>query len=373
MIEMTMIEHNAPFYKNPMNIYGPYLFRELLITFAVVILSLELIIGGNVLARWLGRVAQGDYPTDVIAPFLLHGSLELLTTVLPFAAMLTTVLVLGRQQRGGELNAAFFLRIGHGDICAILMRFAAPLAVFLFVMLMAVMPTMQQEHETLKREAKQRLDVSVVTAGKFIGLGDDLALFVEGKDKHQLSRLFVAERRDSSIVVETAARGEQKTHADQTRWLHFYDGSLFETGFAEGNHRISTYEEHAILLPTEPVLLPLHDPDFKTFQQLLASSRPPDRVELHWRLSVSFSPIVLVLLAFVLTRARRSPYQAVLPATIVYLVYINASLLFANWISGGDWPAYSLWLSHLPFLVWIAWSLSWRPLFLARWMRRSWR
>ena len=355
-----------------MKIYNHYLLRELLTTFVIVILSLELIIGGNVLARWLGRVAQGHYPVDVIVPFLFYSSTNLLTTVLPFAAMLATVLVLGRQQQSGELNAAFFVRCGHADICAILMRFAAPLAVFLFLMLMFVTPKMHYEHKLAKQEAKQRVDLSVVTAGQFIRANDNLVLFIENKKDYQLNHLFVAEQTDAGIDVETAARGEQKTAADHTRWLHLYNGTRFEGTANEDSFQVSTYAEHAVRLPSEAILLPLQEPDFKSLGQLLASSKKLDQAELHWRLSLVLSLIVAVLMAFVLVcRYRSGPYHAVIPAAIVYLVYINVLLILSSWVMRASVPVYVLWLGHLPFVVWIAWSLSWRSFCLTYWAQRT--
>lgn len=344
-----------------MKTYSRYLFRELLITLSVVVLSLELIIGGNVLARWLGRVAEGRYPADVIVPFLFHSSIDLLVTVLPFAAMLTTVLVLGRQQQSKELNAAFFLRLSHGDVAAALMRFSLPLAVFLFLMLMFVVPNLQYEHKQAKQEARQRVDVSIVTPGQFIAPREDLVLFVEEKSERRLNRVFAAELTDSGILIETAAAGEQKTKADQTRWLHFYNGTRFEGMPGDVNFRISTYEEHAVLLPMETPQPPPQKPDFKTLRQLLASSHLPDRSELHWRLSLVFLLPVLSLLAFVLVRRwSGGPYHAVVPAAIVYIVYLNVLLMLNNETTHARLPVYALWLGHLPFVLWIAWSLSWR-------------
>lgn len=352
-----------------MEIYSRYLFRELLISFTVVVLSLELMIGGNVLARWLGRVAQGRYPLDVVVPFLFHGSVDLLVTVLPFAAMLAAVLTLGRQQQSGELNAALFLRLSHGDVCAALTRFALPLAAFLFLMLMFVVPNIQHEHERIKQEAKRRVDVSVVTPGKFISPSQNLVLFVEKKDGSRLSRLFAAEPTEAGILIETAAAGEQKTGADQTRWLHFYNGTRLEGMPGDRHFQISAYREHAVLLPAEAGLLPPQEPEFKTLDRLLVSDLRPDQAELHWRLSLVFSLVVLVLLAFVLVRLwHKGPYQAVVPAALVYIAYINVLLMLSHWTSHARLPVYALWLGHLPLVLWIAWSLSWRP---AVW--RTWR
>lgn len=63
--------------------------------------------------------------------------------------------------------------------------------------------------------------------------------------------------------------------------------------------------------------------------------------ELQWRISVSFSVLLLALLAVPLSqvRPRQSRYVRLLPAILIYVAYVNLLFFARNWMEQGILPA----------------------------------
>jgi lipopolysaccharide export system permease protein len=79
----------------------------------------------------------------------------------------------------------------------------------------------------------------------------------------------------------------------------------------------------------------------------------------QWRLSIPLSAFVLMLLALPLsyTRPRQSRYTNLLPAILLYIVYVNLLFVSRNWLEIKMVPiALGMWWVHAVLLL-IAGSL----------------
>ncbi len=327
-----------------MKTFERYLFKELLINLLATISVLGIVVVGILLSRLLKRVAEGNYPLDVIKPLLIYGTLDSLILLLPFSAMLAVMLTMGRHYRDSEAYAAFFLGIGYVRICRVLMQLAIPLSLLLLVLVMEVSPAGERQYELIKEMGKQRGDVTAVTAGKFFSPRKDTVLFVEGYDRGagRLHNIFIADLSPGSRVLETAAYGEQKRGADDVKRLHLYDGYRYEGVPGQSDYRVSAYREHSVFLPTRLPRLPGDEPEAMTFGELLEAGRAEDHAELQWRLATVISLPVLMLLAFPLSRAapRRGRNARIAAAILVFLVYENLIILIVDLIDSGGFPVF---------------------------------
>ena len=327
-----------------MKVFERYLFTELLVNLLATVSVLGIIVVGRLLSKLLGRIAEGDYPLDVIRHLLIYGTLDSLIFLLPFSAMLAVMLTMGRHYRDSEAYAAFSFGFGYARICGVLMRLAVPLTVLLFVLTMEVSPHGERRYDLIKQAGKQRGDVTMVTAGRFFNPREDTVLFVEGYDRvaGRLSNIFIAELSERGAVIETARGGEQKIDADGVKRLHLYDGRRYEGVPGETDYRVSDYREHAVFLPTRLPATPGDNPEEMSFAELLASNQVEAEAELQWRLATVASLPVLMLLAFPLSRSapRRGRNARVAVAIGVFLVYENLIIFTVDRIGAGAIPAF---------------------------------
>jgi lipopolysaccharide export system permease protein len=97
-----------------------------------------------------------------------------------------------------------------------------------------------------------------------------------------------------------------------------------------------------------------------TLWQASKANKPSYFSELQWRLSAPISILLLALLAIPLSRVnpRRGKYIHILPAIVIYIMYLNLLLVGRNWIeNGGISYRWGLWWIHGLLLVAIA--LAW--------------
>ena len=90
---------------------------------------------------------------------------------------------------------------------------------------------------------------------------------------------------------------------------------------------------------------------------ILVAARGAAHAELHWRLAMPVSALVLALLAFPLARsAPREPrFGRSIIAVLAYIVYVNLLALGRGWLADGSVPmAAGLWWVHaLAFAVFV--------------------
>ena len=323
-----------------MKTFERYFFLELLFKLFATILVFIVIIAGQLLAKLLAAAAAGNHPFDVIKYLFLYGTVDALIFLLPFSAMLAVTLTMGRYYRDGEAYAAFSFGIGYADFCRVLAKCVLPLTLLLFVLVMEVSPAGERKYQLIKQMGKQRGDVTMVVAGGFFAPRKDTVVFVEDYDRTRgtLHNLFIAKFLGEEKVIEIAKSARQEQDDDGVKYLHLYDGRLYEGRAGEDDYRVFSYREHRVSLP---VGLPARlgdDPEEMNLAALLVSDSLESRAELQWRLVTVLSLPILVLFAFslswVLSRRGRSFDIAVVISA--FLIYEHLTILVVDRIGKGE-------------------------------------
>ncbi len=313
---------------------------ELLFKLFATTLIFSVVIVGQLLAKLLAAVAQGSYPFDVVWRLLLYGASDALIFLLPFSAMLSVVLTMGRYYRDSEAYAAFSLGIGHADFYRVLAKCVLPLTLLLFVLVMEVSPAGERQYQLLKQMSKQRGDVTMVVAGSFFAPREDTVVFVEGHDRAlgTLRNLFIARSLGEERVIEIAKSAQQKRDDDGVKRLHLHDGRLYTGRIGEDEYRVFSYREHRVSLPVTFAPTLGDDPEEMDFAALLASDSLASRAELQWRLVTVLSLPILVLFAFAVsqTSPRRERKLDIAVVVLAFLIYQHLIILVIDYIGKGQ-------------------------------------
>jgi lipopolysaccharide export system permease protein len=212
--------------------------------------------------------------------------------------------------------------------------------------------------------ANRSLLVVGMEPGRFVELpGRNGVVYVAAMagDGSTFERLFVHEEHDGRVDITTAERGELYTDREgRERYLRLDQGFRVEGEIGKPDFRTMRFARNDIQLPESAV-----DPDRAlekraALPKLLESRDPPDGAELHWRIALPISCLLLALLAVPLSRAQpREPrYGKVLLAVLAYIVYSNVLALGRAWLAQGSLPAAAgLWWVHAIVLVAGAWLL----------------
>jgi lipopolysaccharide export system permease protein len=316
-----------------------YVFRECVAVLAVVVTSLFLILMSNQFAQILGDAATDRLPRDAVFFVLGLTSLSYLTMLAPIGLFLGVLLALARLSRDSEMAALSACGVGPIRLLVPVGGLTLLLAAFISWLALVQTPYAMRQIEDVKNAAREAMQLSVLQPGRF-ATPDSGGTVVYSRDVigEQLHDVFLQRQVGDRIVVILAERGE-RVQDSETGSLSFvlYRGTRYEGVPGSRNFSIVEFGEHGI-----PVRLD-EDEDYvppvetKPTRELLESSDPLDRAELHWRMSSPVSLLVLALLAVPLSRSspREGRYSRLGVGLLIYIIYSNALSISRVWVERG--------------------------------------
>lgn len=336
-----------------------YIFREIAQSWLAVTAVLLFILLTNQFARVLGDVAKDKLPRDAVFQVIGLTALQYLTILVPIALFLSVMLALGRLYRDSEMPAMMACRVGPSGVYRPLALLLIPLAIGVGWLAMDIGPRALTAIERIGAEARRQADLASIEAGKFIGGGgaDGTVVYAERVvGPGAVERVFLQRRTPSgSVEVVVAERGEQQETDDpNTRFFVLFDGRRYEGIPGTAEFQVMEFAEHGIpyRLPAEEDLKT--NPEAMSTIDLLTPATLEEAAELHWRLGVPLSTVVLAILAVPLSRSqpRQGRYARLAVGLLVFIIYFNLLSAGKAWIEKGSMPvAAGLWWAHALMLM----------------------
>ncbi len=330
-----------------------YLVRELLGSFFAVASVLFVILLGGTLTATLDRVARGKVPAALLMSQIALRSVELLPILLPLAVFLAVLLAYGRLYRDSEMAVLSASGLTTRGLLRPVAWIALPLVGALVAVSFWLGPAALRKSDAMIDAANRSLLVVGLEAGRFVELPGGQGVVYVGEmapDGTRFQRLFVANEKERRIDITTAERGELFQDRDKAeRYLALHNGFRVEGELDRFDFRSMRFARNDIRLPdtaadAERPAQRRSDPF-----ELFAGKEPADIAELHWRLGLPLSALVLAVLAVPLARVQpREPrYGKALVAVLAYVVYSNLLALGRVWIADGSLPpSLGLWWVH---------------------------
>lgn len=341
-----------------MRIIDRYLLRELTRSFIAVNAVLLLVTFGGVLTDVLNKIARGKLPASLLLAQVGLRSLDGLAVVLPLGMFLTVLLAYGRLYRDSEVAVLAASGLRLREMLRPVAWLALPLSLVLAGITLVASPRALELADKLVQDANRSLLVAGLEAGRFVDLPGNFGVIYMGSmsdDGRKFTRLFVQNDNDGRLDIITAARGElYQDRAGRERYLRLEDGFRVEGRLEAPDFRSMRFVRNDIRLPEPEAEGPKRVETRRDSASLYASSRRADRAELHWRVALPLSALVLALLAFPLARsAPREPrFGKTIIAVLTYIIYVNLLALGRGWLADGSLPmAAGLWWVHAAGLV----------------------
>lgn len=334
-----------------------YLTREILAVSVAVAVVLLAVLITNRFARFLADAAGGGLPTDAILQLLGLELVAHLSLLLPGAFFLAVVLALGRLYRDNEMAALAACGVGPARLYRILAVSTVPLTLLVAVLAFVIGPYGAAERERVQAEAQRNVQLEALRAGRFVTSGGfDGVLYAEriGADGEHLENVLLQSETDDGIVVITAREARLEFEPETGgRYFIMFDGYRYDGRPGEAGWRQLAFAEHGVLIEQQPLRMRTRFSAMST-GELLAANTAPAWAELHWRLAMPISVVLLVLLAVPLSwaRPRSGRYAKLLVAVLVYAVYFNALTVSQDALKDGALPAgLGLWGVHAALLA----------------------
>jgi lipopolysaccharide export system permease protein len=266
------------------------------------------------------------------------------------------MLALGRLYRDSEMAAMMACGIGPARLYRPLFVFAAALALLVGWLAMIVSPQAFRDVQQIAEEAKQRVDLRVLEAGRFVSFDNgESVMYAEAVSKQGvLSNVFVQRRNGERIEVIISERAWQSdSEKDNVKVLRFGRGKRYEGEPGSPRFRIVTFEEHGIPFSLPSASPSETAPESRSLATLVGSEDPLNVAELQWRIASPLAVFVLTLLALPLSRSapRQGRYGGLAAGVLIYIIYVDLLAAAKIWVEREQIPGYiGLWWVHILFI-----------------------
>ncbi len=329
-----------------------YIFREVAQTWLAVTMVLLFILLTNQFARVLGDVAKDKLPKDAVFQIIGLTALQYMTVLVPIALFLAIMLALGRLYADSEMPAMMACRVGPSGIYRPLTWLVLPLVLGVAWLAMDIGPRALTAIERIGVEARRQADLASIEPGKFTDAGGDAVVYAERvTGAGVVEKVFLQTRNDAGDVeVVVAERGEQRDSEDpDTRFFVLQDGRRYSGVPGTARFTVIEFGEHGIPYRLPSVSEPDPEPRAMQMGDLLGARDREAVAELHWRLGVPLSTLILAIIAVPLSRSqpRQGRYGRIAVGLLVFIIYFNLLSAGKAWVEQGDVPPLAgIWWVH---------------------------
>ncbi len=339
------------------SIISRYILKETAQTWIVVTLVLLLILLTNQFAQVLGDAASDKLPKDAVFKVMGLTSLQYLTILIPIGLFLSIMLALGRLYRDSEMAALMACGIGPASLYRPLALLSLVLALPVGWLSLSVTPAAIRQVQVIVEDAKQRVDLRFLEAGRFITFADaDAVMHADSITADGVLRdVFVQRRQGKDVEVIVARRAWQSESADGSiKILKFADGSRYKGQPGSAEFEIVSFQEYGMPFALPPAGPPKLKPESRPLWDLLGTGDPVDRAEMQWRLSVPLALLVLTFIAVPLSRSspRQGRYGGIAAGVLVYIIYVDLLGAAKVWVEREQSPEFlGMWWVHGLFVL----------------------
>lgn len=347
-----------------------YLLREIALTFFAVTMLLLVMFFSTTFIRLSTEAMEGDYPARLLFTLFALKGVGNIVFILPFAFFIAVLLAFGRLYKDNEIVVLLACGAGPGRLFASVTVLALVVAIVVGYLALFFAPWAEEQTSRLLDEAGARQEIEGIIPGRFNSLGvGEPTIYAEAYDakNKRLSGLFVQGShvrggKSESYVLSAKSAYERIDPQSGARYLVLEDGYRYEGVLGQRDYRIIGFAEHGILIRPQPVVASSRRRDAVETAQLWNSSDGGDIAELHWRLAMPISTILLALLAVPLSKStpRKGRYAGLFLGILAFVLYNNLLTVGRSALVKGELPAtLGLWWVHGLLLVTLG-LLLWR-------------
>ncbi len=336
-----------------------YLAREVLTSMVAVSAVLLLIIMSGRFVSYLADAAAGRLDAGILLTLMGYRLPSFLELILPLGLFIGILLAYGRLYVDSEMTVLSACGMSEKQLVGYTLASGLVVALVVAAFSLLIGPLGVQASENLLAEQRSRTQFETIQPARFHRLGNgDGVSYVQSYDaeRDQLQKVFLAGAGDTQekFSVVTAATGETVIEpVTGRRYLLLSDGHQYRGQPGEEDFEVVNFKTLKQYIPQNQVA-PRKPTDSTSTLDLLQQDTPAARAALQWRLSLPVLVMVISLLAVPLSRTqpRKGRYVKMIPAILLYIIYLVASNAARGLLEEGKAPVpYILWLVHAVFLL----------------------
>ncbi|RWR01457.1 lipopolysaccharide ABC transporter permease [[Pantoea] beijingensis] len=335
-----------------------YLVRETLKSQLAILFILLLIFFCQKLVRILGAAVDGEIPTNLVLTLLGLGVPEMAQLILPLSLFLAILMTLGRLYTESEITVMHACGLSKAVLVKAAMILMLLTAAVAAVNVIWLGPWSARYQSEVTQNAKANPGAAALAAGQFQQSGDgNSVLFIENVKGNDFGHVFLAQLRPNgnarpSVVLADSGHMDQRRDGSQVVTLD--KGTRFEGTALLKDFRITDFTNYQAIVGYKSVTLDPNDSAQAGIHALLTTHNADFRSELHWRITLIFSVLVMALMVVPLSvvNPRQGRVLSMLPAMLLYLIFfLLQSSLRSNGSKGRLDPAIWMWLVNIAYLT----------------------
>ena len=309
------------------------------------------------LIRLLGDAVSGRIAVDGVLAFLGFSAMNYLPVLLSVSLFISILLTLSRCYRDSEMVVWFCSGIGLTRWIKPVLWYALPIVAVIALLSMVLTPWALLKADQFKNKLESRDDVTSATPGMFReSTQADRVYFIEDVDagSNRIGNVFVQSEKNGRVGTMVAKEGLQETLPNGDRFLVLLNGTRYEGDIGQRDYSVIEFERYAIRIDSVPVKEAHIGVRTMSARELWRNPTPWNLSELHWRLGLPISALLLAILAIPLSyvnpRAGRS--LNLILAIVLYMLYNNMISVTNTWVGQEKIsPDAGLWGIHAGMLT----------------------
>jgi len=307
------------------------------------------------LSKFIARAAAGKIPVNTVLQLAFDALIKNFEIVLPVAAFLGILLVLGRLCRDNEMTALFACRSGMWRIYKPILVFALVMAVLAGAISMVAKPYAERSMDALVQQNMKSL-IQSLSPGQFQTFRHGRLTFYAGhrNANGDLADIFIRLRKppqnsQSAPIVIRAKRATQRTNPRTGRVIFvLHDGWRYQGRPGAANYRIVRFAQYGIQVKPGQAHTS-NSYNTRSTPYLMSSSDPDAIADWQIRVSVPLSVLILALMAVPIGQVppRSGRYGRIVMGIVLCVMYVNSINLAATAIKSRTVSAWiGVWWVH---------------------------
>jgi lipopolysaccharide export system permease protein len=329
-------------------------FTTLAIAVCVVLLAISLT---TLLIRLLGKAASGALQPEGVLAFLGFSAINYLPIILSLTLFISILLTLSRWYTDSEMIIWLSSGVGLHRWIGPVLLFTLPVAMIVAALSLGLSPWALRQSAEYQRQLDSRDDVSILAPGVFKESRQaDRVFFIDNlsEDEATINNIFVQSTQQQRLGVMVAKQGVQKMEKNGDKFIVLENGRRYEGVPGAKDYKVMDFESYAVRIEPYEAKVELPSSKALTTPNLLKLPTKENVAELHWRIGLPISVIMLSLVAiplsFVNPRSGRS--LNLVNALLIYMIYSSLLSTFQAWIAQGKFsPKIGLWPVHAAMLI----------------------
>lgn len=339
-----------------------YLAKEILLTLFAVSATLLVIVMSGRFVKYLAEAASGDLAPGVVFSIMAYRLPSFLELVLPLGLLIAILLAYGRLYVESEMTVMSACGLSTRRLAVFTLVPASAVALLVLGLSLYASPLGIAKVQEIFQDAKNSSGLEMLVAGRFrIDKKSGRVTYVERlDDKQVMEEVFSAEqskdKHDDKLSVVLAERATiQNIEQHRARYLVLENGFQYLGKPGSQELRVTKFDQFGQLIKQAKSSSNIYKKaDARSTEQLLASTKLEDKATLQWRFSLGILVPIVALIAQALsqTNHRRGRYVKMLPAFLIYIIYVVLLSAARDGIEKGQIPLeWGMWWVHGVFLI----------------------